>query len=82
MIRVPLLMIIIYLIKGTGNACAGHRTVTLLLTIASNVRDLSIVGNFGLTLPTGSNLEDKVYNNKTWSIKKLRKPNSWVGYHH
>lgn len=43
-----------YLNNGTGNACAGHNNVTLALTNALNPLELSTVGNFGGTLPTGS----------------------------
>lgn len=43
-----------YLNSGTGNACEGHNSVTLAWTYTPNPLTLSIVGNFGGTLPTGS----------------------------
>lgn len=43
-----------YLNRGTGNACAGHCNVRLLLDITLKLLELSIDGNFGETRPTGS----------------------------
>lgn len=43
-----------YLNNGTGKACAEHNSVMLVLTYVQNPLTLSIVGNFGETLPTGS----------------------------
>lgn len=43
-----------YLITGTGNACAGQSNVKLSSATPLNDLELSVVGNFGITLPTGS----------------------------
>lgn len=44
----------IYLYLGTGKACAGQRSVRLSSKKPLKVRDISMVGNLGKTLPTGS----------------------------
>lgn len=43
-----------HLCEGTGNPWAGHRRVRACSTVETNPRELSIVGNLGRTLPTGS----------------------------
>lgn len=43
-----------YLYIGTGNACAGHRSVTVELLFDIKPLKLSVAGNFGMTLPIGS----------------------------
>lgn len=48
-----------HLKEGRGNPWAGHKTVTLFLTLLSNDLLLSTVGNFGFTLPTGSKIKWK-----------------------
>lgn len=43
-----------YLYDGTGNPCAGQRSGRLPPKFVESPFKLSKVGNFGLTLPTGS----------------------------
>lgn len=43
-----------YLDNGTGNPWAGHRRVIAPPSIALNVCESAIVGNFGRALPIGS----------------------------
>lgn len=44
----------IYLTNGTGNACAGQSNVKLSPILPLNDLELSVVGNLGKTLATGS----------------------------
>lgn len=43
-----------YLKAGAGKACAGHKIVILLISMASKARLLSVEVNLGETRPTGS----------------------------
>lgn len=43
-----------YLYRGTGNPWAGHCNVTEPSMVVRKLLESSIVGNLGLTLPTGS----------------------------
>lgn len=49
-----------YLYKGTGNACAGQSNVIVELLFDSKPRKLSVAGNFGNTLPIGSNKRNDI----------------------
>lgn len=46
--------VITYLNIGTGKACAGHAKVMEPAVAVLKLFESSIVGNFGLTPPTGS----------------------------
>lgn len=43
-----------YLLTGAGNPCAGHNKVTEPSIVVRKLLESSIVGNFGLAAPTGS----------------------------
>lgn len=48
-----------YLYLGTGKACAGHKSVKLSPKWPLKVREISVVGNLGKTLPIGSRVNQK-----------------------
>lgn len=55
----------IYLTNGTGNACAGQSNVKLPPILPLKDLELSVVGNLGKTLATGSKRNKIYFKNKT-----------------
>ncbi|KAG7213699.1 hypothetical protein KM043_002938 [Ampulex compressa] len=53
-LRIKLSRIRSHLCIGTGKPWAGHSSGRVSPCLETNPRELSIVGNLGLTLPTGS----------------------------
>lgn len=64
----------LYLYKGAGNACAGQSNVRLSFILPVKDLELSVVGNFGRTLATGSdsNKDKVIYQKAKVQLNKFR----------